>query len=70
MPTLLFLKHKTSLKTTIKSHMEKICIPLHFFGEFDSQQQALTILKQKGCWHSLLLSFLSFCHFHMTKQKN
>ena len=36
MPTLLFLKHKTSLKTTIKSHMEKIWIPFQMIIDLSS----------------------------------
>lgn len=36
--------------------MAKINIPLHNFGEFESLQQALTVLKQKGSWHSYMLA--------------
>lgn len=35
--------------------MAKINIPLHGFGEFETLQQALTVLKQKDSWHSYLL---------------
>lgn len=36
--------------------MPKINIPLHHFGEFESLQQALTVLKQRGSWHSYMLA--------------
>ena len=36
--------------------MPKINIPLHSSGEFESLQQALTVLKQKGNWYSSVLA--------------
>lgn len=36
--------------------MTKINVPLHHYGKFESLQQAVTVLKQRGGWYSSLLA--------------
>ena len=36
--------------------MTKINVPLHHYGKFESLQQAVTVLKQRGGWYSSVLA--------------